>query len=312
MKWDKDSITLGCELELADVDTTKPIPKNLGVWDYEDYTIANSSGIGNDPKKKLVRWGGEINTAPTHSVEEQLSIVESIYSLFPEASINYTCNLHIHAGILGLVDNIEVLRKVVSYFYKYQEEIFQITEKLIPPTREEYPDPLAFKGAMKRYRRRKVSHQKKIDKRLLECFYKHSNPKDIWDCFVPKRPNGIPCYNPSRPGINVFQLFRIGTIEFRHFSMTFDLELFGNCLKWVKEIVYTALTDEKVPYQIWKELGEPEFPPFQPYDYKIDRIFQLTKFSLPRKTVKQNLIKLLEQGEITIEDIGFEDFMSRR
>ena len=45
------------------------------MWNDKDNTIVNSNGVANDPLGKLCKYGGEINTKPTSTVEEQVEII---------------------------------------------------------------------------------------------------------------------------------------------------------------------------------------------------------------------------------------------
>ena len=58
----KNKMTFGLELELPDVDTNVELPAHIGSFDMKDFTIANSDGLANDPKKKYFLVGSEVNT----------------------------------------------------------------------------------------------------------------------------------------------------------------------------------------------------------------------------------------------------------
>ena len=307
MIYDKEKYTLGCELELADVDTEIDLG-NLGVWDKDDYTIVNSSGIGNDNRKQIVRFGVEINTTPTIGVETQLSIVMDILNLLPNKSNNYTCNLHIHCGVEGLKDDLETVMRVTEYFVTHQHRIFQLTEKLEIPTKEQYQDDEAYKCAIKRYKRRKESHQQPITEKIFSKMKKATTMQEYFESYVNFDKNMKPQWQfVKRPGCNTLQLRDIGTIEFRHFSITFDKKLMENCLRWVVEIMDAAINTNKTPDEVFKDLGEPEFPKFLPYDHELGKIFKLTHFGkLSRNTIKENLNNLLIEGKIKKGDIGYE------
>jgi len=308
-KYEKEQITLGVELEIADIDTTIKIPEELGKWDYDDYTIVNSSGIGNDPKKKMVRWGGEINTQPTYGAEKQIKIIENIFNLFDKKSLNYTCNLHIHASIDGLKEDLNLLKNITKYFFEYQFDIFKITEDLQTPCMLDFSNIEEFNGAMKRYKRRKVSHQYPLNEKQVKQALQAKTYDEFFNAFKKytnylKRKSWI---YVKRPGINIFQIDMMGTIEFRHFSMTFDLDLFYNCLKWVEEVFFASIQTQENPYDIFKRLGKPKFPSFLPYNHNLQKIFDLTHFGkLSRKEIKQNLLMLLKQKKISLEDIGYD------
>ena len=55
--------TCGVELEYGNVSLDCKLPGGA-VWNDKDNTVVSSTGIANDPKGVLYRFGGEINTAP--------------------------------------------------------------------------------------------------------------------------------------------------------------------------------------------------------------------------------------------------------
>ena len=108
MKYDPNMFTYGCEHEFADWSVDSKLPEGC-LWNHDDYTIVNSNGIANDPKGKLWRFGGEINTRPTSSIEEQCDILSQLKMLQPTPKINYRSNLHVHVRVPGLKNDLELV-----------------------------------------------------------------------------------------------------------------------------------------------------------------------------------------------------------
>ena len=70
-------MTFGAELELPDIDTTTVIPEHIGKYDLEDFTIVNNNGLANDPKKRYILIGSEINMTPTNTIDQMVIILLS-------------------------------------------------------------------------------------------------------------------------------------------------------------------------------------------------------------------------------------------
>lgn len=299
-------ISFGSELELADVDVNLQLPKGNS-WDYKDYTIMNSCGIGNDPKKKIVRIGSEINVKPSATVEEHVDEIMGIYeALGEQKAINHSTNFHVHVRIPGLNEDIWLLQHFATYFYENQEEIFKLTENLVKPTKEDYPENDAFKGAMKRFSRRKISHQNKISEKVYNKMIAAKTPAQFYEAHAPMGKNGkLQWQLATRGGINMMQLFNeTDTIEFRHFSMSFDRHEIHSCIKWCEEIVHTIIGRQKTPQQVFEGWSY-KFPEFIKYDHEKDMIFQLTNFGkLKRKEIEQNINFLIEENIVTKKQLG--------
>lgn len=307
MEYKKSEFTFGSELELADVDTRLELPEGSN-WDRKDYTIANSCGVCNDPKKEITVYGGEINVKPTDSVESQVIEIFKIYNaLGDRKSVNHTTNFHIHVGVKGLGGDIESLKRVAEYIYKYQSDIFNITEDLVKPERLDFDNEDVYKGAKKRFNRRKISHQNHLSEKVYNLLMEATTPEEFYEAHAPlssdgsKRLFGL----TTRHGINLMQLFNeTDTIEFRHFSMSFDLNEVMSCVLWCEEIVDAMLNTGISPKEILGKHDFMTFPKFVDYDYDIDKIFKLTTTGkLSRVEVKNNIEALLESGEITKEQL---------
>lgn len=305
-----NDFTYGVELEIADVDTRIKLPRN-NKWDFKDYTIANTCGVCNDPKKEFTIYGGEINTEPANTVEEQVENIKEIFNVLGERkSINHTTNMHIHVGVPGLSSDLHALKKLAVYIYENQEDAFSITEDLREPLISDFINEEEFKGAKKRYHRRKVSHQNKLRKNVLDKLLSATTPKEFYEFFAPLGKNGKRQWQlVTRCGINLMQLFNeTDTVEFRHFTTTFNLFEIKSSIEWCKLFMEGALISGKTPKDIIKENDWMRFPKFGEYNHRRQKILEMTSVGkLSRKQVKENINKLLEQGEILKKDLYGEE-----
>ncbi len=129
--------TYGCEHELADISLDVALPKGYG-RDIKDYTIVNSNGIANDPSGKLYRFGGEINTPPTDTIEGQSACLAEIIRQQPSAKVNYRSNLHVHVRCPGLKDDLALLKQVQRYIHETMPKVFPVVEPIPQPNLFDY------------------------------------------------------------------------------------------------------------------------------------------------------------------------------
>lgn len=89
------------ELEWPDVNCFGPPPLAGWAWSATDYTIVNSDGVANDPRRTLVLRGGELNSPPFPSPEALGAAVEDLAGLTGPGE-NYRSNLHVHVRVPAL------------------------------------------------------------------------------------------------------------------------------------------------------------------------------------------------------------------
>lgn len=284
--------TVGVELEWADVDRWKEIPPHLGKWSVEDYSIVNSDGHANCPTGETWRWGGEINTRPTSTPDEQASITESLVYLLDPA-VNFKCNLHVHvAPSVDLRDqeNLQVLKDVAAYLRESEAFVYSVVEPLrsLQPTSAEFPDPDELIGATKRWRRNLTSHQHSLPPQRYVEMMAATTTQDFKDAMAPPTKNGGRAWHVApRPGMNLRSLWKHGTIEFRHFPGTMSPDEVRDAVDWCQKLVDAAVlratlsSDIRVqtPSEIYyREERAWMFPKFVRYDHKLALGFEMTKW----------------------------------
>ena len=81
--YNRNSFTYGMEIEWGDVPRSFLIPENLGSWEYSERDIINLrdpyKNVCADPLGETPPVGGEINTKPTKTWQEQVSAGEELY-----------------------------------------------------------------------------------------------------------------------------------------------------------------------------------------------------------------------------------------
>lgn len=284
-KYDPASFTYGAELELVDwhLDTTLP---DGCKWDRKDYTMVNSNGIANDPTGQLYRYGGEINTRPTTTIEEQVDIFGQIIQA-TSANVNYRCNLHVHVGVPGLKGDLEGLKNLQLFINRYMPSYYPVVEPIPQPNHKEYAAAEAFKGAMKRFRRRRESHQYAMPEDRMKAVLDSSTPNEFWQAEAVRSGTDRPMWHlTKRCGINLRQLFEeSGTIEFRHFPGTLDPSEFHDSLLWCKLFVDHGLNGKGCVLSR-HPIDSFCFPKFAPYIHELEVWYQYTSIHCnPRKVL---------------------------
>jgi hypothetical protein len=263
-------LTFGLELEWADVDRHATLP--VGSWSCEDYTLVNSDGHANAYRGESWRWGGEINTEPTPFIVGQVGQVELLAGLLAP-TINYRCNLHCHVGLPFDLD----VAKTLLRFVDAHPRLLDMIEPVPQPTRARYPNPAAYAGAMRRYRRRLVSHHYRLPAARVAEALAADDLDGFYQAHAPLGADGRRLWPVApRPGINLRSLHKHGTIEFRHFPGSADPVEIGDALRWCQAWTLCALEGGD-PYAVWRD-GRPwRFPQFMPYEHGLELGYVATK-----------------------------------
>jgi hypothetical protein len=295
-KLDFSNVTYGCEYEYGDIWRTE-LPDGL-TWNEKDYSIVSSTGIANDPKGKAYQRGGEINSRPTGTIEEQLVMFELLMKQHPEAAVNHRTNLHLHVRVPGLSENLPALKKLLTYVDANQAAIYDAIEPIPVPNREDCYSDDWYKAAMKRYKRRQVSHQYKVSVARVAEALQATNVKEFFDAHSKLQANGKRAYGlTTRAGINLLQLQETDTVEFRHFTCTKDVSKLLHCFKWVEKFIPAALDNASVEQLVGA--SSRNFPRFVPFNYYMERGYLYTNFQHnSRKIAEGRINSLREQIDI--------------
>ena len=292
-----NQFTYGSEIEAADWDTRLVLPEGCNL-DTLDYTIANSSGLANDPTHTDVLFGGEVNVRISNSIQEAVDAMMEVYQSIAPYTINYTCNLHIHVGVPGLSEDLTKLKQLTDYIYQNQDDLFN---KVLP----DIPQPdKADKPAMRRARQRKVSHRSKMLDKIYAGRMAATTLKEFKQAHSTQQPLGFTAINARRSGVNMNSLFKHGTVEFRHFTGCDDPQTLLWCFKWCQAFMFCALNNPHIGVlEIAKRTGGVNFPEWKPFLHNVDEIFQQTHCDrVSKKVRKAKYEELLSTGVLTEGD----------
>jgi hypothetical protein len=302
MHYDKTSFTYGVELEYGDSYRFNELP--IGAkWNDKDNTCVSTTGIANDPLGLLYKYGGEINTKPTNTIQEQIDHIAEINAMLkPTPIVNYRSNLHIHVRVPGLKDDLESCKKLLRYIDEFQQLAFDIVETIPVPSKSMLA-PEVYEWELKRMKRRHKSHQYKLPASRVNAMLNAKTTQEFYEEHAPLTEKGRMWFFSPRAGINLRQMWEeTNTIEFRHFPGTLDMTEMQSCISWCREFLDAALNTEKTPTDIFWETSY-KFPKFQPYEFETEQIYQWTNFDAhSRKVVEKRLNALREK--IDIDAVG--------
>lgn len=290
-KYHPQDYTWGFELEVGDVDRSLVIPSNYGSWEYSERDIINIHPPYQyqcaDPMGVLPPVGGEINTVPTKTIEEQVLRIKGLIEWFKnrryDPSVCCTSHSHIHVRVPGLRDDIAALKNLTRYIYEYQktavDRIYQFrdsTELSKVPGARAY---LKFDGG-------RLMPDWMVDNILTKA--------TDFDSFITLQccgKDGKSRGRPFRYAINTYCLKHIDTVEFRFFRSTLNPGELLSCFEFVKEFMYAALVTDASIASIFSRNKHWKFPPFR---YSIPELmgWKKTKWGENRGKKERRLIEI--------------------
>lgn len=288
--------TFGAEHELADWFYNGDLPAGFE-RDRNDVTIVNSNGIANDPKGKMWTRGGEINTRPTCTILQQLEDLERFMAMHPDAKVNYRSNLHIHVRVPGLGEDLQALKRVQSYIHEHMPRVLEQIEPIPRPTSEEHPDPEELEGALRRWRRRRVSHHTLLTPERLQGQLEATSVEEFYRLEVPSSRKGTPMWHfQPRLCVNLRQHRETDTVEFRHFPGTLNGFQLTTCYLWCANFLVWALEDRPITSLLGlNRFHRASFPVFPKYDHQLERRYRATchDHTLSKAEIKSNIGRIL-------------------
>ena len=203
-----------------------------------------------------------------------------------------------HVRVPGLSEDLESLKRLLAYIDTNQVAIYEAIEPIPVPVRGDYPSEEAYEGALKRYKRRKVSHQYKVPAARVAEAMEATTVRQFFDAHSKLQANGKRAYGlTTRAGINLLQLQETDTVEFRHFTNTLDVGELSCCFMWVANFIEGALDNASVPELL---AAYPyEFPSFMLYNHAMEVGYEYTNFQHhSRKIVSARIAELRKLVDI--------------
>lgn len=293
MTFSRGRWSFGAEHELADIPLDTPLPEGFG-WDRRDVTIVNSNGIANDPRGKLYGFGGEINTPPTDSPAGQAEVLLRVRKLFPMAQVNHRSNLHIHVRVPGLREDLWALKRVQAFVHKAMPQLFGVVEPLPRPVMTGR-GPVDV-GAVRRWKRRRVSHQTLLTPKRLEHQLAARSIQEFFNREPPASREGTPLWAcQPRLCVNLRQLLETDTVEFRHFPGTLDESEVYACARWCELFLQAALWGQFDLEALKRLAGAFAFPKFPVYLHWRESRYRATCHdgTIKKEDIAKNIAKIL-------------------
>ncbi|HQL66924.1 MAG TPA: hypothetical protein PK151_05185 [Caldisericia bacterium] len=287
--FDKKTFTYGYEIEWGDVDRRIEIPKELGKWEYCETDIVNMygeyKGIACDPLGIEPFMGGEINTMPTKTWQEQVDLIMKIKDIFLEKGNNPSASCvshgHIHIFIPGLKDNISALKKLMKYIMLNQDISiekcynYQHNDEITKMRGTSY---LKYDGG-RRMPEYMIDNILNKTENFSDFIRMHCAGKD-----------GVSLGRPFRYAINTYNLKHIGTIEFRLFRSSIDRNEIEDSFRFVEMFMDSALNDGDSVEEIFKK-NTFNFPKFV-WNSELYEGWVKTKYPKERGTKKREFVDL--------------------
>ena len=264
MTYNMDDCTWGYEVEWGDIDRKLQVPSHLGSWEYAETDIVNIHEpfkyVACDPLGTEPYMGGEVNTKPTRTWQEQVDRVFELKKFFedngnkPSAScVNHG---HVHIFVPELKNDLDGLKRLIAYIKDNQRESKGAKMYLKLDGGRPMPD----------YMCDNIVNLAESFEHFIKL---HAAGKD-----------GVSMGRPLRFAINTYCMKHTGTIEFRCFRSSIDRREVEDQFKFVRAFIDAALNGGPTVREILME-NDFKFPPFI-WDFQEYNGWARTKYSKER------------------------------
>ena len=231
------------EIEWGDVPRSFSIPEELGTWEYSERDIVNLKDpykyVCADPLGESPPVGGEINTKPTKTWEEQVDRYFHLEKLFKDngtpPTVGATAHTHIHCRVPGLRNDITALKNLTKYIKENQATTIDRVYGFY-----EHNQMKGTKGA-KMYL--KFDGGRPMPDYMSDNIINKATDFDSFIKMHAAGKDGVSMGRPFRFAINMYALKHIDTIEFRLFRGTLDRTELESCFRFVRDFLDAALND---------------------------------------------------------------------
>lgn len=273
---DAEGWTYGVEAEMSDFDRRRVHPLDRCYITSEVGSV-NSDGSACWWENPL---GGEVNTYPTESPEEQAQIFAGFLALYPDATVNYRSTTHAHIRVPGLRGDRDSLLAAFRYSQRWTpwviERVYRI-ERTADFQRED-------KGG-RNWRYIHVGTVMPPDWRARQI----EAAESAEDFFHRHMLNKAGEYRPlqaTRYAVNFLMLKKHNTVEFRHFLGSDEPIHVQTVCEYAREFMRAALTTGEPMPSIFERMPHWRFPPPQRTDAALERGYRASEKKGDRSTPK--------------------------
>jgi hypothetical protein len=260
MNYDPANYTWGMEIEWGDIPRSFNIPEHLGTWEYSERDIINTlppyKNISADPLGLEPPVGGEINTKPTKTWQEQVDRYFELKQMFEDAghtpTVCCTNHTHLHCFIPGLKEDITALKKFIAYVKENQKTAIDAAYM--------YYDVAEMKEVKGAKNYLKWDGGRYMPDYMCDNIINLATDFDSFIKLHAAGKDGVSMGRPFRYGINTYSMKHIGTIEFRFYRGTLVREEIEACFKFTSDFIAAALNDGPSAYDLLRE-NKYKFPP---------------------------------------------------
>ena len=242
-KYPPSLYTYGAEIEWGDIDRRIAIPDHLGKWEYAETDIVNLHApydyVACDPLGLEPPFGGEVNTKPTKTWQEQVDRVIEIRDLFIAKGNKPTTSCvnhgHVHVYVPGLKEDVDGLKRLIAYIKKNQKKTIEACYG--------FYEPSTMKGCDGAKMYLKFDGGREMPDYMCDNIIKLANNFDDFIRLHAAGKDGVSMGRPFRYAINTYCMKHTGTIEFRCFRSTTKREELESQFKFITAFIDAALND---------------------------------------------------------------------
>lgn len=256
MNYDPKNYTWGYEIEWGDIDRRLEIPDHLGKWEYAETDIVNLKEphkyVACDPLGLEPPFGGEINTKPTKTWQDQVARIMQLYDFFikngnqPSAScVNHG---HLHVFVPGLKNDIDALKRLTKYIRRNQKETIATCYK--------FYDGYGMKKLKNATTYLKFDGGREMPDYMCDNIINLANNFEDFIRLQCAGKDGVSMGRPFRYAINTYCMKHTGTVEFRCFRSTTKQDEIESQFRFAEKFIDAALNDGP---DVWKILEENDF-----------------------------------------------------
>jgi hypothetical protein len=201
--------------------------------------------------------GGEINTMPTKTWQEQVVRINDLHDFFvhhgnqPSAScVNHG---HLHVFVPGLKNDVDALKRLVKYIKENQDDVIENCYQFY-----EAPQMKSCKGA-KMYL--KYDGGRPMPEYMCDNIINLATDFEHFIKLHAAGKDGVSMGRPFRYAINTYCMKHTGTIEFRCFRSTTKVNEMESQFKFAEKFVDAALNGGPSVKEILAA-DDYTFPPF--------------------------------------------------
>jgi len=100
-------------------------------WSPTCFCVVNSDGIANDPQRRLVRYGGQVNTPAARSIDDLATMTDPLFvRLAPRP--NYRAAMRVAVRVPSLRDDLPLLKRICDFTHRNLPRLWPQIDPLDP------------------------------------------------------------------------------------------------------------------------------------------------------------------------------------